>query len=146
MVITDSGVLVSEVGIRDRAGSYGSIASAHSIVSTQGNRSFDMRLKLVNSKHTGASLSPITYRRQQSHIQVVTISPYLYNNIIHTVALILQTPLSRIENVIPVKPTTSSWKLLHSMVSELQSGISSVVYRGANTLITATKGHVSRWS
>ena len=36
MVITDSVVLVSEVGIRDQAGSYGSIASAHSIASTPG--------------------------------------------------------------------------------------------------------------
>ena len=37
MVIADSGVLVSETGTRDRAGSYGSVASAHSIASTQGN-------------------------------------------------------------------------------------------------------------
>ena len=80
MVITDSGVLISETGTRDRAGSYGSVASAHSIASTQGNKNFDMMLKLVNSNHTGASYSPKTYRRQQSHIQVVTITKGLLSH------------------------------------------------------------------
>lgn len=87
----------------------------------------------------------MSFRRNQNRKQVIIVFFFFYNNMLMCGKnLSCQASSSLMGNAIPEK-LISPWKLLHSIkFSESQSEITSMVFRGTNTLITASKeGYVS---